>query len=689
MNYFDILLAKKLEDDRDPKVEGLSVNKNGTYSEDGVVYKPVVVALPLDKKTITANGTYKASDDDLEGYNEVEVEVPMPANAYLKKSASVYPIMPSQLPLPKAEVTFSGDKAELYVTKDGVVNIDNAPYLYRQSSGENVALDIVGGTIAWNQLRVDGDFPNNTNNWKSQNTSCASLDIANNTANLTVIQTTEFWYNIAIETRLNDIVFFANHIYVALFQCKIPYGICVNFNPYTFTGAGLKTIPITPNVWNSVGCAFKPTSSNTNGRFYVGVDMDAVSNFEVNDVCQYKNFNIIDLTQAFGSTIADAVYTMEQATAGSGIAWLKSYGYLTKDYYAYQSGKLESVNVSSRKVVGFNQWDEEWEVGAIDGSTGTTYSANDRIRTKNYIAVKPSTIYFIKAPTALNYAWYDHNKNYISGDNSASANYNRTSPSTAAFLKISINNATYNNDICINISDTAKNGTYEPYTSTTYDFDSSKILRGIPKLSNGQMYYDGDVMTSGGNVQRKYGVVDLGSLNWGTGSVSGGDKRFYATVSSVKPAGDATKIANIICSKYIAVSNSSQYSGTEGICIHQSDHDINIYDKNYLNSSASEFKTAMNGVYLVYELATPTTESATPFTNPQLVGGTEEFVDAGSRDVEIPVGNVSKYVNGNIYISYGTSPIDLATEHGIMPYATTYISSNGTEDVEYWEEVVS
>ena len=110
MNYFDILLAKKLEDDRDPKVEGLSVTENGRYHEDGVVYDPVIVALPLDKKTITANGTYKASDDDLEGYNEVEVEVPMPANAYLLKDIPNTPTAiatfsdGANLPMPKLEV---------------------------------------------------------------------------------------------------------------------------------------------------------------------------------------------------------------------------------------------------------------------------------------------------------------------------------------------------------------------------------------------------------------------------------------------------------------------------------------------------------------------------------------------------------------------------------------------------------
>ena len=86
MDYFDILLAKKLEDDRDPKVEGLSVNANGRYHEDGVVYDPVIVNVPetpLSKLTVTENGTYTAPSGT--AYNEVEVDVPLPENAYLLK----------------------------------------------------------------------------------------------------------------------------------------------------------------------------------------------------------------------------------------------------------------------------------------------------------------------------------------------------------------------------------------------------------------------------------------------------------------------------------------------------------------------------------------------------------------------------------------------------------------------------
>jgi len=93
MNYFDILLAKKLAGGGggDVTVEPLSVTDNGTYSEQGKAYSPVTVAVPLGTKSITANGTYDATDDSLKGYSSVSVDVPLPENAYLLKDISGTP----------------------------------------------------------------------------------------------------------------------------------------------------------------------------------------------------------------------------------------------------------------------------------------------------------------------------------------------------------------------------------------------------------------------------------------------------------------------------------------------------------------------------------------------------------------------------------------------------------------------
>ena len=53
----------------------------------------------------------------------------------------------------------------------------------------------------------------------------------------------------------------------------------------------------------------------------------------------------------------------------------------------------------------------------------------------------------------------------------------------------------------------------------------------------------------------------------------------------------------------------------------------------------------MSGVYLVYELATPTEESGDSYTNPQEtnIWGTEQFVVTEQSGAAIPVGHESDY----------------------------------------------
>ena len=96
--------------------------------------------------------------------------------------------------------------------------------------------------------------------------------------------------------------------------------------------------------------------------------------------------NVHDLTLMFGSTIADYIYSLEQGTAGAGVAWFRNL--FPKSYYAYNAGTLMSVKTSKHITTGFNQWDEEWELGGFS-SDGTPNTTSDRIRSKNYISVLP------------------------------------------------------------------------------------------------------------------------------------------------------------------------------------------------------------------------------------------------------------------------------------------------------------
>jgi len=83
-------LNKAGEGGSEVTVEQLNATENGTYSEQGKAYSPVIVEVPeptLISKSITANGTYSASADNADGYSSVTVAV----DGFKKKSIANTP----------------------------------------------------------------------------------------------------------------------------------------------------------------------------------------------------------------------------------------------------------------------------------------------------------------------------------------------------------------------------------------------------------------------------------------------------------------------------------------------------------------------------------------------------------------------------------------------------------------------
>lgn len=502
---------------------------------------------------------------------------------------------------------------------------EQEPYLLRQS-GNGVKLTgfekdkIIGGTVAWNQI----SYIHTSYNISGGSASGLTISVSNGYVDIVGTPTEETKIQVYPDTAQIP----ANHV------CLMT---CDGWNGF---------------YWCRNGFPAKAQDYYLNKHT---ADFSAMARFHLYADTAYNihaRFCAFDLTKMFGTEIADYIYSFEQATAGAGVAFFRSM--FPKPYYAYNAGSLVSVaGLKSHDTVGFNQWDEQWEVGDINSSTGADFASSTNIRSVNYINVIPNQTYYFCVGTAssstVKARFYDANKNYVGySAQGGSVAYNGvfTIPANVSYMRFALQNSygtTYNNDICINISDTSKNGTYEPYKSNSYALDSTITLRGIPKLVDGKLQYDGDEYAGDGTVVRKYGIVDLGSLTWNYDSTV---PRFYSTeIANLIKRPSANDVPVKAISLYKAVSFSTLYAVKENMtmAVNPSGGATSVINTAY--TDAETFKTAMNGVYLVYELATPTTETADPFTNPQYVyeGGTEGYTCETSADVILPVGHDTEY----------------------------------------------
>ena len=368
-------------------------------------------------------------------------------------------------------------------------DVDTTPYLYRALPYRSKRLEdvIVGGSVVWNQLAKEII----TTNWSAYNSNETVTDNV-----LTFTATAQYGGVKQLFPLLKS------HKYLYMFEAKASASASLTAtigDDYYFTATKQKTISTS---WASYAVMLTTSTSVYSASAYFGFRNDAGSNWATFDV---RNTNFIDLTAMFGSTIADYVYTLEQGTTGAGVAWLKARGFFTKPYYEYDTGTIKSVEATAHVTRGVNAWDEEWEVGQFNSATGQKKTNNDKIRSKNYIPVVPNTTYYYKNGSgfACDLFEYDADKNFIVYK-FQTQNVTFTTGSDTYFINISPSSSygtTYKNDICINISNPTINGKYFPYEEHTYPL-GDVVLRGIPKLVNNELIYDGDTYTHDGAVQR-------------------------------------------------------------------------------------------------------------------------------------------------------------------------------------------
>ena len=499
-------------------------------------------------------------------------------------------------------------------------------FLQRPSGGDgvNCLKRIKGKTIAWNQLVQNGNFAD-TSRWTTSN---VTITVSNNIGSITATRDGDNYVRQTIPMVVGHKYLFTGEVNGATAGGTIFF----LFFGTPGTSAGQMSFQQSAaNVWEKRTYFF--TCSNNS---YNEIRLQNAYNGTTN---QYRNVKIIDLTLMFGagnepSTVAEfeALYP--------------------EPYYPYTPGMLKSNDAAALLTVGCNQWDEVWEKGyyGVDGSKGDSAYI---IRSVNYTKVLPNQTYYIKIPdTTIYICEYDVDKNFISRALSLSSPGTIVFGATTSYIRFCIGTAgapvtTYNNDICINLSDASFNGTYEPYWQRVLALRISE-LTGIPEggteadrvtmfpngLGGAGSAFDSLFVENGVTKARKtmLAEVDLGDLSWSyTGAA------MYAPLSSIKDGGDSRTIP-LVCSGYEAIYDGRSAADTPDKTIYNRvspNKGVVVKDSAYTDPAT--FKAAVAGVKLIAEAATPIVYTdlqyadGTPFTMPATI-----LVDNYGKEVIVP-----------------------------------------------------
>ena len=412
---------------------------------------------------------------------------------------------------------------------------DNEPYILRQGKGNMVDLDLVGGSLGWNQL---------------VNTSDTSVTVP------------------------------SGHKYIG------------------YIG----------------GTLAKATSDGTAISVTGGTD------------------KVFDITQMFGTTVADAL------TADQFVQYFPTYASAS-----YDAGSLQHVNPSGRKANSKNLL--SLESGTYGGNSFTKSADSTRLRCVEPLALDAGDYYISGIGTNIQYlASFRNEDGTLIGTSGgwSAINASFTVPENVAYTLVILRKST---GADISFSDVSEpqlekgsvKTDYVPYEQTVASIPKVPLY-GVPQLVNNKLAFDGDIRKANGSVTRKYILIDLGAISYWDYNTSGSGAPFFETHNSVTGVKNNGKS---ICSKYVTALVSATDS-TDKICGITATGKIRVRDTAY--TDVPTFLAAMSGVYMVCELATPTTEDVTLFQNPQraFTDGIEEFIyDSG--DVPVPVGNESTY----------------------------------------------
>lgn len=488
---------------------------------------------------------------------------------------------------------------------------DEAPYTFRPTAGiENVSnglanlRSVKGNTVVWNQLHEN----------KDSLTTNIGITFTNNGDGTLIINGN---YTGTVSTT------------VSLSKYNFP---TIKNHKYLYINSFAKNIPT--NLSESGIYVFRlPYNIDDGIIINESEGIDRAILITINAQTTYTNMiiapQIFDLTLMFGA--GNEPTSVEEFRA-----------MFPNSYYEYNPGELVNVNVTGIKSVGFNAWDEEWEVGSIN-TDGQNEASTTRIRSKNYIPVIPGEKYRITYIRTQRICWYNENYEFVKAETYLNGNRVLTAPNGAHYARFILNGTDYSDKCCFNLSHSGyRDGEYEPYKTDTLHLDTSVYFPDGMKKA-GSAY---DELTYHKAIKR-IGSVDLGTLYWYTRT---DDKDGFIYTFDIN---DALLVApnvksNLLCQKYSTTSYDTLYHSANKvidkiIAINNGGY-IEIKDTVLKGMTSVQVRQALSGVILYYELAEPV-ETETNFTEDWFYNvddfGTEQWLQTGS--VKIPVPHTTLY----------------------------------------------
>ena len=522
-----------------------------------------------------------------------------------------------------SEIDHTEDFATLYPIPDTLSDTDGT---HRVLFSETQLREVAGNSVAYNQLIIVPTLPTTTENGITfTNNGDGSVTIQGTaTAQTTFILCGNLNRNVPLGHKVMITNFATPNGYFLYDAYEVNLGDLVNSpNAYIKTKEGSSTI-ISPRINIENGTVIDTAQTIKVMYFDLTLmGLDSVSTVEEArtellkrgiDIDQYNPYSEGEIRNTTASGVKVRNYNLLNINRTQGT--LNGADYTRANKQDFEEGKYYNGLANNDYVLKNSVTDIKWEGTQITFTNSvSSYGLGFPVR------VIPGQSYSLEITPVLNpingyrtVSWYDENGYFIKYDERTQTQQNLFIAPERAYWGVvllfgSANNTTCSyKDICFHLS-TLRTG-YVPYKEPKAISFASTELLGAGEAHDTIEVVEGDKVAG---IQRynlvhvkRVGTVDLGTLSW---TYYGDTEKFFLSegiANLIKPIEYNGVVANLVCSKYRTnYFNSILEEGTDKIIAQTSSNQlVEVKDSSYTDATA--FKTAMSGVILNYELATPT-----------------------------------------------------------------------------------